>query len=159
MSIARMAMACSLIFGSGLISAGCDERKEVAETKAKQLAEQAEQDAKDVAEAKLMGDPQAAEQEIERRITDFVSVSSGLLIVKETRSNRTEAIAWHAMAINAPWAATCDRGRLRLGIGFPDEDGKGYVGRRLTGVRLTDDQCQRLIRTAGNVMLRMIKAP
>lgn len=158
-------MRLALVAISVLLPLGCDDRGRAAKEK-KVERESTEREAKRKAvhdaERNVMKTPSLAVPEIERRLSGWLTVDNGVLIVRDANNHQV-----HALPAASPWLVTCGRLgiEIRLGHWFELEpsryEGAGpitneLVTGQLTTIALTEEECRLLVSAVGQKMLALL---
>ena len=126
------------------------EKKRSEEARAERLAKQK---AEDDSERDLMKSPVRAIPELQRRMSDWLTVSDGVatLVVGSTYSWRV-----HAVPARSSWLVSCNSGGIEIAIvnGASEE----ALMKQLTRTSLTNDECRPLAAAVGQHMLRLLRA-
>ena len=157
------------------LAAGCGEDRKT------RTAQQKEQDAsqkrtaeesdrvrradRDV-ENKLMADPSAASQELEKRLADWITVRDGLFLVRGewsiSRRLTQGSVPWHSMPLTTPWFVSCGYGiTVTLGPWYDvsgsaqDMRAESNFGLELSNARLNEEQCKELVVVVGRKLRAM----
>jgi hypothetical protein len=154
------------LVASLLANCGDDEkRKADREREEKGRAERlAKSKAEREAEAALMADPVAAARELESRISAWLTIQDGLIIVR----GNTTTWSWgqpagkgrwplQVMPATTPWFVRCDDGVLEVILGGWYEQGEPMFNAELTRTKLSDDQCKTLAAVVGRKMLSLTR--
>lgn len=156
----RTALAAILIFSVMLPS--CEDQERAAEQKraAEASAERAaKRKTERDAERRLMTTPAEAVPELERRMSNWLSVSNGVAIVVSERQGGFALV--HSLPATSPWLVTCSRSGLEVKFGHWFELGAGpnegavtneLVSKELTTVALTEEECRPLVDAIGQRM-------
>jgi hypothetical protein len=94
-----------------LVLNGCGDEK----TTAERAKADAERQAKQEAEQRLMSDVALATAELEKRVVEWISSSNGLLFVVDGSS--TPSFNLHAMPATTPWHVSCNAQEIEVTIG------------------------------------------
>jgi len=145
----RIALAAVL----SLALLGCEDQNRVAEQKRVEqtrVERDAKRKAEDEAERDLMKSPALAIPELQKRLSDWLTVSEGVATIVVGSSYARV----HAMPARSSWLVSCDSGGIEVAItnGASEE----VHVRRLTRARLTNDDCRLLASAIGKHMVGLL---
>lgn len=155
-AIGRPAYILLALLAGVLTGCGDDEKQDQRAQQERAAAERAAKRKSDAeTEARLLADPVQLSDLLERRIKEWLTVTNGLLIVRE--GGGTRGFSLHSMPLATSWMLRCDGGELELSLG-PWTEGSAMFTKTLTAARLSEDQCTTLIVAAGEKMLAITRS-
>jgi hypothetical protein len=111
----------------------------------------------------MTASPSIAVADLERRISNWLSVRDGIVTVVAERSGKFALL--HALPSTTPWVVTCSADGIEVKFGHWFEiyggtnggsDSNSLVSKQLTGARLTEEECRPLVSGVGQKMLAML---
>jgi hypothetical protein len=146
----------ALMVSTLLVLLGCEDQNRVAE---KRRAEGAriEREAKLKAEyeneRELMKYPALATAELQKRISDWLTVSDGVATIVEGSNSYPRV---HTMSARSSWLVSCSSGGIEIAIS--NQASENVLVKQLTRAPLSKEECRLLAEAVGKHMLRLLRA-